>query len=186
MAALRGRRYWTIPDMTDPSSGAARSEGIAFFHPATLVATWFGVGRLPVMPGTWGSLAALPIAAGVVWVGGPWLLSAAIVAVVLAGVWAGGRHAKALGARDPGVVVVDEVAGQWLALLPLGLDWRYYVAAFVAFRLFDIVKPWPCRRLERLPGGLGIMADDIAAGVYAGALVWVMGRLLLQILGSAS
>ncbi|MFQ5970679.1 MAG: phosphatidylglycerophosphatase A [Alphaproteobacteria bacterium] len=172
--------------MTDPSSGTKTSEEISFFHPATLVATWFGLGRLPVAPGTWASLAALPIAAGIVWIGGPWLLSAAIVAAALAGAWAAGRYAEAMHARDPRAVVVDEVAGQWLALLPLSLDWRYYVAAFVAFRLFDILKPWPCRRLERLPGGAGIMADDIAAGVYAGALVWVLGRLLSQFLGSPS
>ena len=99
-----------------------------------------------------------------------WLLSLAILLVFVAGVWASGRYAAALGRKDPGSIVIDEFAGQWLAIMPVALDWRYYVVAFVLFRFADITKPWPCRAAERAPGGLGIMLDDIVAGVYAGML----------------
>ena len=150
---------------------------LPFFHPATLIATWFGVGLIRDAPGTWGSLAALPCAAGLYLLGGPWLLAGATGLVVMAGVWASGRYAAALGSGDPGAVVVDEVAGQWLALVPLPLDSWWYAAAFALFRLFDIAKPWPIGWLDRsLGGGLGIMADDLVAGLAAGA---VAGALLL-------
>ena len=140
----------------------------------SFIATGGGSGNLPVAPGTWGSLVALPCAAALHIVGGPWLLSAAILLAFVAGVWASGRYAAALGREDPGSVVIDEFAGQWLAIMPVALDWRYYVVAFVLFRFADIAKPWPCRAAERAPGGLGIMLDDIVAGVYAGMLTLVI------------
>ncbi len=144
---------------------------LPFFHPASLIATWFGCGLIRPAPGTWGSLAALPFAAGLVWLGGPWLLAAAAGLLFLAGIWAGGRYADALELGDPGPVVVDEVAGQWLALVPLPLELGWYALAFVLFRLLDIAKPWPIGWLDRsLKGGLGIMADDMAAGLLAGLL----------------
>lgn len=136
----------------------------------TFIATGGGIGNLPVAPGTWASLAALPCAAVLHMLGGPWLLSGAILAAFIAGIWASGRYAAAIGRGDPGSVVIDEIAGQWLAILPVALDWRYYVVAFVLFRFADITKPWPCRAAERAPGGMGIMFDDIVAGVYAGML----------------
>jgi phosphatidylglycerophosphatase A len=140
-----------------------------------LIATWFGIGLIRFAPGTWGSLAALPCAAGLQLLGGPWLLAGATGVVTVAGVWAGGRTAAVLAAGDPGLVVVDEVAGQWLALVPLPLDPWWYLAAFVLFRLFDIAKPWPIGWLDRnLSGGLGIMADDLAAGLAAGALLFAL------------
>jgi phosphatidylglycerophosphatase A len=92
----------------------------------------------------------------------------------VSGVWASGRYARAIGRGDPGSVVIDEIAGQWLAILPVALDWRYYIVAFVLFRFTDITKPWPCRAAERAPGGVGIMLDDIVAGVYAGVLTWLI------------
>ncbi len=139
---------------------------LPFFRPVTLVATWFGVGLIRRAPGTWGSLAALPCAVGLQFLGGPWLLAGATGLVSLAGVWASG---------DPGAVVVDEVAGQWLALLPLPLDLWWYAAAFALFRLFDIAKPWPIGWLDKnLHGGRGIMADDLAAGLAAGALAYAL------------
>ena len=110
---------------------------------AKLVATWFGSGLLPGAPGTWGSLAALPFAVLWVWLGGAWALSAATIAAFVVGVWASGRYATAIATEDPGSAVIDEVAGQWLALIPAALDWRLFVVAFVAFRAADIVKPWP-------------------------------------------
>ncbi|MDX1575085.1 MAG: phosphatidylglycerophosphatase A [Kiloniellales bacterium] len=144
---------------------------LPFFHPVTLIATWFGAGLIRPAPGTWGSLAALPCAAGLHFLGGPWLLAGATGLVVLVGVWASERYATAMERGDPGVVVVDEVAGQWLALLPLPLDLWWYAAAFALFRLFDVLKPWPVGWLDRrLHGGVGIMADDLAAGLAAGAL----------------
>jgi len=146
---------------------------LPFFHPATLIATWFGSGLVRFAPGTWGSLAALPCAYLLHLLGGTWLLAAAAGLVFLAGLWASGRYAAALGSGDPGAVVVDEVAGQWLALLPLPTDLWWYAAAFALFRLFDIVKPWPIGWLDRnLSGGLGIMADDLAAGLLAGLVAY--------------
>lgn len=139
---------------------------------AERVATVFGVGYLPAAPGTWGSLVALPVAAVIVMLGGTWLLALAIAVAFVAGVWASGRFATLTGVKDPGSAVIDEVAAQWLALLPIALDWRFYPLAFLLFRIGDITKVWPARPLERLPGGVGIMADDIVAGFYAGLICW--------------
>ena len=156
-----------------------RRPALPFFHPATLIATWFGSGLARFAPGTWGSLAALPCAAGLVWLGGPWMLLTATAAVFAAGLWAGARYAAASGGGDPGAVVVDEVAGQWLALFPVAPDLRLYPIAFLAFRVFDIAKIWPANWMDRkLKGGFGIMADDVVAGLYAalvayGAAAWI-------------
>jgi phosphatidylglycerophosphatase A len=156
------------------------ARGLSFWHPASLLATWFGSGLLPRMPGTWGSLAALPFAVAITVTGGPWALLAAIVVIFIAGLWASGVYAAASSTHDPGVVVIDEVAGQWLALFPLALtpmalDPVLYVTAFITFRVFDVLKPWPANYFDQnLPGAWGIMADDIAAGVYAGAVTFAM------------
>jgi phosphatidylglycerophosphatase A len=139
---------------------------------AEQLAVWFGSGYLPGAPGTWGSLAALPCAVLLVMLGGAWLLGVATVAVFLVGLWASDRYAKLTRTKDPGVVVIDEVAAQWLALLPVAYDWRFYPLAFLLFRIGDIAKVWPARPLERLPGGVGIMADDVVAGLYAGLICW--------------
>ncbi len=138
------------------------------WHPAALVATWFGVGRLPVAPGTWGSAVTLPIAGFLaLWLGPIWLLAVAAV-VFAAGWWAADVYARRNEADDPGEVVVDEVAGQLVALAVVPVDLIYYAAAFVLFRIADIWKPFPVSLAERrLGGGLGIMADDIVAGGYA-------------------
>jgi phosphatidylglycerophosphatase A len=140
---------------------------------AALLATWFGAGLLPKAPGTWGSLAAIPFGLALSWLGGPWLLLAAAAAIFLAGIWAGGRYAEERGIADPSAVVIDEVAGQWIALAPALLNPWLIALAFLAFRVFDIVKPWPVGWLDReLKGGLGIMADDVLAGVYGAVVVW--------------
>jgi phosphatidylglycerophosphatase A len=150
------------------------------YHPAVLIATWFGAGRLPLAPGTWGSLAALPFAWIIAWLFGPRLLLLAAVVLFPIGWWAAGRIARASGREDPGSVVVDEVVGQWLTLVVTPRDLTAYVAGFLLFRLFDIVKPWPARWIDRkLGGGFGIMADDIVAGFYAATALLV----LLLILG---
>ncbi|MDJ0896279.1 MAG: phosphatidylglycerophosphatase A [Alphaproteobacteria bacterium] len=139
-----------------------------FWHPPVILATWFGVGLIPIAPGTFGSLAALPFAWLMLELGGLWLLLLATVAVFAAGCWAAGRYAAASANSDPGAVVVDEVAGQWLALALAAPDLGQFALAFVLFRLFDILKPWPVGWAERrFSGGFGIMIDDIAAALYA-------------------
>jgi len=96
-----------------------------------------------------------------------WLLLLAAIATPV-GIWAAGRTARIVGQKDPGLVVVDEVLGQWIALAALPTwTWQGALAAFVLFRLFDMTKPWPVRDMERLPGGTGIVADDLGAGIYA-------------------
>jgi phosphatidylglycerophosphatase A len=146
---------------------------LSFWHPISLLATWFGSGLLPKAPGTWGSLAALPFAIVIVAFGGTWGLLAATVVATLVGVWAAGVYAARSGRHDPQAVVIDEVAGQWLALVPVADDLRLYAVAFLAFRFFDIVKVWPAGRIDReLKGGWGIMLDDIVAGLYAAALTY--------------
>ena len=140
---------------------------------ALIVATWFGCGYAPRGPGTAGSLAALVLAwllnryAGVSSIQLAWLA----LLLAIPGIWAADVVARSSGIKDPQMVVVDEVVGQWMTLAGANvLNWKSWLLAFALFRLFDIWKPPPVRRLERLPGGLGIVADDAMAGVY-GALV---------------
>lgn len=143
------------------------------------VSTFFGVGFLRPGPGTYGSAAA-----ALLWYGavhgsrnGTALLAGTASAAVLAtlvGIPAATIAARESGREDPGFVVVDEVAGQWFALFGVRPDWKHAALAFALFRLFDITKPWPIRKLEELPGGTGIMLDDVAAGLLA----MVVGMLL--------
>jgi phosphatidylglycerophosphatase A len=101
-----------------------------------------------------------------------------IAVLLIPGIWAAGRAARIAGIEDPGFVVVDEVLGQWVTLLgATARDWKTFTVAFVLFRVFDIWKPWPVRRFETLPEGLGIVADDLAAGVYGAAILFA-GRAL--------
>jgi len=138
------------------------------------VATWFGVGFLPIAPGSWGSLAALPFAWAITSLWGIPGLGVAAAIAFLGGWWAAGRIARASGQHDPGFIVIDEIAAQWLVLLAAPLDWRAYAAAFLLFRIFDITKPWPARLVERrVAGGLGIMLDDIVAALYALVLLLI-------------
>jgi phosphatidylglycerophosphatase A len=138
---------------------------------ATTVATLFGIGRLKPGPGTWGSLATV-----LAWA----LVSSRIqaasrtsttiiaaAAVTLIGIPAATRVARAAGLKDPQFVVIDEVAGQLVALIAVPLAWKTFLAGFILFRVFDMWKPFPIRRLERLPEGIGIVVDDLGAGVYA-------------------
>jgi len=140
---------------------------LGFWHPAHLVATWGGAGLLQPAPGTWGSLAALPFAWGLAWAGGWPALLLGVGLATLAGLWAARVFVARVGGHDPAAVVIDEVAGQWLTLLPAALDWRLFGIGFVLFRLFDITKPWPASWADRrLPGAAGIMLDDLIAGLY--------------------
>ena len=146
----------------------ARALGLPLWHPAVLVATGFGTGLLPVAPGTCGSLVALPFAWAIACTGGAPALAAAAVVAFFVGWWASAAVARASGIEDARAVVIDEIAGQWLVLVPASLDPLAYGLGFALFRIFDIWKPWPVRLTERrIKGGLGIMLDDLAAAVYA-------------------
>ena len=153
---------------------------------AWAVATFFGAGFLKPGPGTWGSVAAMLL----------WLLFATLVAptppalrattllatlvALVAGIPAASIVERESLREDPGLVVIDEVAGQWIALLAFcgygHVDWQHALLALVLFRLFDITKPWPVRQLERLQGGTGIVMDDVAAGLYALVIAAIIGH----------
>ena len=140
-----------------------------------LLTTCFGLGKLPIAPGTWGSLPPVVLyqVFGHLWpAANPYVMAFFLIA----GSWVCLRYAPAIiaatGKKDPSIVVADEVAGQAVVMLFITLLWpenicNTTVLGFFLFRLFDIAKPWPCKRLEKLPEGLGILADDLMAGVYA-------------------
>ncbi len=144
---------------------------------ARFVATFAYTGYLPRAPGTWGAAVALVPGTALLWNCGPGALLAATVVLTLVGVWAFAVVERASGRHDPREGVVDEVAGQWLALVPAGSSLPDVVLAFVLFRVFDIVKPWPCNRIDagRVRGWSG-MLDDVAAGAYAAAATLVLKR----------
>ena len=145
--------------------------------PWMMLATLGPVGRIRPAPGTWGSVAAVLIAAVLVQAGG-WVLEIATVIVCVLGVRAAEIYDRMTGSKDASDIVIDEVAGQWIALLVVPLDWRWWVAGLVAFRLFDILKPGPVRLAERFPGGYGVMADDIVAGALAAACLLILQWVL--------
>ncbi len=162
-----------------------------------MAATFFGVGLLKPGPGTWASVEAVALWYGAArlseysrfgwtvtnptrttyipdagWLGLFTFLAVVVVTVI--GIPAATRVARESGREDPGHVVIDEVAGQWTTLIVCHPDWRHALMALALFRLFDITKPWPIRKLETLPGGWGIMLDDLAAGVLGLVVLAVM------------
>ena len=147
---------------------------------AWTVATFLGAGFGKPGPGTWGSVAAVLVWAAAAWLLHPGvialqiILAAGIALAIAIGIPASTIAARESGRKDPGFVVIDEAAGQWIALLGCKADWREAVAALILFRIFDILKPWPARQLESLRGGWGIVFDDVAAGLYA----WGIGAIL--------
>jgi phosphatidylglycerophosphatase A len=149
---------------------------------AIAIATFFGCGFLPKAPGTAGSLAAIGIVLFLQSAGfGRLALMAVSLILLPLAIWAAALTARAFGREDPGEVVVDEVLGQWVTLLGASVwNWQTYLAGFLLFRLFDIWKPQPVRRAESLPGGLGIVADDIVAGIYAALILYIGTRLRLN------
>ena len=169
------------------SADSARNEPRAL---ARALATSCGLGEILPAPGTTAGSFPATIVWAALWMVTPlWLTFSAsavmVVGVTVVGVWAAGCHSRVVGLEDPGPVVIDEVAGQWVTFLvalaflpasPWGGKLVVVAEGFVVFRIFDVLKPWPVRQLERLSGGLGIVADDIAAGVYAGALLAVISR----------
>ena len=164
---------------------------------ALLIATGFGLGYLPKAPGTWGSLAGLALAwcidRGLLLFEAPdmffgdradalirFLPIRCQVALVLAfvGFWAADRAVRVLGGHDPRQIVIDEISGQQIAFVAAGaVGWKYLLAGFILFRVFDIWKPFPARRVEKFAGGWGIMADDWVAGIYAALVLWVAREL---------
>lgn len=138
------------------------------------IATCGYIGYAPVAPGTFGSAAGLVAYAVVRSSGSPIIEVVTIVALFLVGIWSATEAERYLGGTDPGPVVLDEVVGMLITLAFLPVNWTGALVGFLLFRLFDVVKPWPARRFERLHGGLGIMADDGMAGIY--------GNLALRVL----
>jgi phosphatidylglycerophosphatase A len=166
----------------DKTSGPRFGNGPKTFW-AWTVATFFGAGLGKPGPGTWGSVGAVLVWAAYAWRVHPppqtllWVLLAAIVVSVIVGVPAATIAARESGRKDPGFVVIDEVSGQWIALLGASIQWKEALAALVLFRLFDITKPFPVRQLERLPEGWGIVFDDLGAGIYALAVMLLLRYL---------
>ena len=143
---------------------------------ALLIATVGGVGHAPLAPGTVAS-ALTALAVGVL---SPSRLALVVMllAVILVGTWAAQEAERSLGGKDPGAIVIDEVAGMVLAVLVLPLTPAVLIAGFLLFRVFDIVKPYPANALQRLPGGVGVMIDDLVAGLYALLLLLVARALV--------
>ena len=149
------------------------------------LATGLGTGYGPIAPGTWGSLPGLALAWLVERRLGGWGVAGLAAIVALVGTWAADRTARRLGEHDPGRIVVDEIAGQLVTLCFLPATPQVLLAGFVLFRVLDVVKPWPASRLEDLPGGSGIMADDLMAGLYANLILQGLATLSPTLLGVA-
>jgi phosphatidylglycerophosphatase A len=147
---------------------------------AVLVATLCGAGRSPIVPGTVGTLAAMPLAIAAQRLLPAWGFLAAAACLALLGVWASGVAARVMALHDPRAVVIDEAAGLFVTLLFQPAGTRTLVLGFVLFRAMDIIKPPPARRAERLPGGWGIVTDDLIAGVYANLALRLLTFLSLR------
>jgi phosphatidylglycerophosphatase A len=149
---------------------------------AVAISTFFGCGYFPKGPGTAGSLAGLFIAIGLHRFCGLDRIGLLWLAVILTpvAVWASTRTARCRKRKDPGLVVIDEVLGQWVTLLGAAAwNWKTYLAGFLLFRLFDIWKPQPVRLAESLPEGTGIVADDLMAGIYGALILYIGAQLRL-------
>jgi phosphatidylglycerophosphatase A len=141
---------------------------------ARVVATWFGCGLAPIAPGTVGAAAAVAISWALGWGFAANLAGGIVIGAI--GIWAATTEARRSGRKDPGHIVVDEVAGQWITLAgATTYSWQALLYGFLLFRLFDIWKPPPVRQLERLPDGTGIMMDDLMAGVYGAVVLYLAG-----------
>lgn len=148
------------------------AEPVAFKSPAVWLATWFGCGLMKPAPGTWGTLGALPFGILMLVLGGwPVLLGAAILISVI-GYWASAQYEQLSGKHDASEIVIDEVAGMWIALMAATTAAWTVGLAFLLFRALDIIKPWPVGWADKkLPGALGVMADDIIAGILSALIL---------------
>ncbi|SFN10885.1 phosphatidylglycerophosphatase A [Formivibrio citricus] len=160
-------------------NGPVSKPDVAFLvsHPAHFIALGFGSGLAPKAPGTWGTLAALPLYALLNFALPPLWIALLCLPLFFLGAWASGKTCSDLGVPDFGGVVVDEIVAMWLVLAFTPATLAGWGAAFALFRLFDIVKPWPIGWLDaRVPGGIGVMLDDVVAALYA-----ILGiRILFQ------
>ena len=147
-------------------------------HWASVIATFGGIGHLKPGPGTWASVSTVILWALIRWrvpiTARAWVTITACAAVTIIGIQAATLVVRSSGVKDPQFVVIDEVAGQLVALIAVPLAWKTFLAGLILFRVFDIVKPPPVRQLERLPEGIGIVVDDVAAGIYALALMQLL------------
>jgi phosphatidylglycerophosphatase A len=147
---------------------------------AILICSFGYLGYIPFAPGTIGSAAGLGVLYGLrAWTRAPWVEPLAIVLLFVAGAWSGTRAEAYFGTTDPGQGIIDEVMGMLVTVLFIPVHTGGAIAGFVLFRIFDVIKPYPASRLERLPGGAGMMADDAMAAVYANVslrlLIWMTG-----------
>jgi phosphatidylglycerophosphatase A len=159
------------------------------------IAQWFGVGKMPFASGTWGSLAALPLVVGGDYLGLPIRLKILLLTLLfIVGVWTSSLGEKALGEKDPSSIVIDEVVGQGLALLPVcyltsfqgDFYYLWIILGFLLFRFFDILKPWPVSWADQhLKGGFGIMMDDVIAGEIS-AMLLILGHFFVITITSPS
>jgi phosphatidylglycerophosphatase A len=157
-------------------SGTASPSGAPLW--ASLTATFFGIGNMRPGPGTWGSVASMLLWASLARIlplpfRTPVLIALTVI-ISLVAIPAATRVARASAKRDPSFVVIDEVAGQLISLIAIPLAWKTFLAGLILFRVFDILKPPPVRQLERLPEGTGIVLDDVAAGIYALAVMQLL------------
>jgi phosphatidylglycerophosphatase A len=136
-----------------------------------LVSTFFGVGKIPFAPGTWGSLVGVLLFYRLIGHPYPWLLPCILAGIYFLGVFTTTQYAKEREERDPPSAVIDEVMGMGVAMIAIPNEWPFFIMSIIFFRICDIWKPYPIRKLERLPGGWGIMTDDLLAGIYA--RVWL-------------
>ena len=144
-----------------------------------LIATFFGIGKIPKAPGTCASLAAIPCFYFLL--DKPLFHGAALIVVYFLGVYTSGKVEKDLGEKDPSNVVIDEVLGMGMAMLFLPREWPFVLTALILFRLFDIWKPYPIHRIEKLPGGWGVMTDDLVAGFYAFCFLFVGNWFIINV-----
>lgn len=148
--------------------------------PYVWLASWFGSGFLSPAPGTWGSLAAIPFGIVIFALGGKIALATAAVIVTIIGLWAAHHFDKDMDGHDSKMIVIDEVAGQWIAMIPAALNPLMIILSFILFRFFDILKPFPISFIDkRVQGALGVMLDDILAGYVAALCVMIAGVYIL-------
>lgn len=200
MAKRKKGRAGTKKSSKKSTVKSSGSNKLRWDHPASLLATWFGLGKMSFAPGTWGSLGAFPIVffifamlpAENIFLG---LLVSTII-VFFAGLWASEVYENSTGKKDSREIVIDEVAGQLLAITFITYNAGKniiaphviipYVIIFLLFRYFDIWKPWPCKNIEKnFKGGMGVMLDDVVAGIYAVIMFYALAVLMLLVLASS-
>ncbi len=143
-------------------------DGLKLSNFKVMMALWFGSGLIRPASGTWGTIAALPFGILMMYIGGIPLMIAGVLISLFAGVYFANYYQNNGGDHDAKEIVIDEVSGMWLAAIPAGMDMFLWFVAFVLFRLFDIVKPWPASYFnDKVGGGWGVMMDDIIAGIFA-------------------